>query len=160
MQITKNKIGTIHYTLTDDSGSIIDSSRNGTALSYLHGNHNLITGMENALEGKKTGEKFKVNISPEEGYGPKDERLINKVPLNNFPEKNDIKVGAQFQADTNEGPRVATVILVDNESATVDFNHPLAGKTLHFDIEVVDVRAATADELTHGHAHGAGGHHH
>lgn len=160
MKIAKNKVVSINYTLKDDSGAVLDSSAGKAPLAYLHGNKNLIDGMEKSLEGKEAGAKFNITIAPEEAYGVKSPDLINDVPLANFPEKEFVKIGANFQADTDEGMRVATVTNIKGDVVTVDFNHPLAGKTLFFDIEVVSVREATKDELAHGHVHGDGCHHH
>ena len=156
MQITKDKVAQIHYTLKDSDGNIIDSSAGQEPLTYLHGGGNLIMGMEEGLEGKAKGDKFKLKISPEKGYGVRDAALIQKVPRASFGDQK-IEKGMQFQ--TNRGT-VVTVTETGLESITVDGNHPLAGKELHFDVEVMTIRNATEDEISHGHVHGAGGHHH
>jgi FKBP-type peptidyl-prolyl cis-trans isomerase SlyD len=156
MEINKNKVASIHYTLRDDEGTVIDSSEGRDPLLYLHGAGNLIPGMEESLEGKSKGEKFNIKIDPEKGYGEKDENLIQKVPRSAFGDQ-EVKPGMRFS--TNQGG-VVTVTDVGLESVTVDGNHPLAGVLLNFDVEVVEVRNATQEEISHGHVHGAGGHHH
>ena len=156
MQITKDKVASIHYTLKNSAGKVIDSSAGSHPLTYLHGAGNLIPGMESGLEGKVVGNKFDLVIQPEHGYGLKDDRLIQQVPRANFGDQK-IEMGMQFQ--TNRGS-VVTVTKVGLESITVDGNHPLAGEVLSFAVEVMEVRNATADEIAHGHVHGVGGHHH
>lgn len=156
MEITKNKVASIHYTLRDDEGTVIDSSAGRDPLLYLHGAGNLIPGMEESLEGKSKGEKFNIKIDPDKGYGEKDENLVQKVPRSAFGDQ-EVKTGMRFS--TNQGG-VVTVTDVNLDSVTVDGNHPLAGVPLNFDVEVVEVRNATAEEISHGHVHGAGGHHH
>ena len=156
MQITKHKVASIHYTLTDNDGKILDSSDGREPLVYIQGIGNLIPGMEEGLEGKSKGDKIKIKVSPEKGYGVKDEALQQSVPRSAFGDQ-DVRVGMQFQ--TNQGG-VVTVTKVGLSEITVDANHPLAGVELNFDVEVLDIRLATAEELDHGHAHGPGGHHH
>ena len=156
MQITKNKVAAIHYTLRDSEGTIIDSSEGRDPLNYLHGAGNLISGMEEGLEGKSKGDKFNLKIQPEKGYGEKDESLVQKVPRSAFGDQ-EIKKGMRFS--TNQGG-VVTVTSVGLDAITVDANHPLAGVELNFAVEVMDVRNATDEEVTHGHVHGPGGHHH
>lgn len=156
MQITKNTVAAIHYTLRDNEGTVIDSSEGRDPLNYLHGAGNLIPGMEEGLEGKAAGEKVNLQIEPEKGYGEKDENLIQQVPRSAFGEQ-DVKPGMRFS--TNQGG-VVTVTDVGQESITVDGNHPLAGVPLNFDVEIVEVRTATEEEVSHGHVHGANGHQH
>lgn len=156
MQITKDSVASIHYTLRDGDGNILDTSSGREPLTYLQGAGNLIMGMEEGLEGKKKGDKFQLKISPEKGYGVKDSNLVQKVPRSAFGTQ-EVKKGMQFQ--TNQG-QVVTVTEVGLDSITVDANHPLAGVELHFDVEVTDVRAASSEEISHGHVHGPGGHHH
>lgn len=160
MHITKDAVVSIDYTLTDTNGTVLDSSKGQKPLDYLHGSGNIITGLEEALEGKRAGDSIKVNVPPEKGYGTRNEALSHKVPRKMFDSKNEIKPGMRFHAEAEHGEHTVTVTAVDSEHVTVDANHPLAGKTLNFDVNVVGVRAATHDELTHGHVHGAGGHHH
>lgn len=155
MTITKDKVAAIHYTLTDDKGNVLDSSEGRDPLYYLHGANNLIPGMEEGLEGRSTGDHFQIDVSPEKGYGKHNPAMVEEVPRRAFSGA-DIEVGMQFE--TNEG-QVITVTGVGPETVTVDANHPLADQNLHFDVEVIEIRDATADELTHGHVHGPGGVH-
>jgi FKBP-type peptidyl-prolyl cis-trans isomerase SlyD len=156
MQIAKHKVASIHYTLKDNDGKVIDSSDGGEPLNYIHGIGNLIPGMEEGLEGKIKGDKVTLKVAPEKGYGIKDEKLTQKVPRDAFGGQ-VVTVGMQFQ--TNRG-EVVTVTHVGLDQITVDANHPLAGVELNFTVEVMDVRNATEDEIAHGHVHGPGGHHH
>lgn len=160
MKIEKNSVVSIDYTLTDDQGVIIDTSNGREPLTYLHGVGALIPGMENALMGKAAGDKFKITILPEEGYGQRDESLMRVVERAELAQIPDLKVGTQLQADTEAGVRVFTVIKVTDDKVGIDGNHPLAGVTLNFDLDVKNVRAATAEEIDHKHVHGPGGHHH
>lgn len=156
MQITKDKVAAIHYTLRDDKGAILDSSEGRDPLHYLHGSGNLIQGMEEGLEGRSKGDKFNLKINPEKGYGEKDDNLVQKVPRSAFGDQ-EVKTGMRFS--TNQGG-VVTVTHVGLDSITVDGNHPLAGVELNFAVEVMEVRNATSEEISHGHVHGPGGHHH
>ncbi len=161
MQIAKNKVVTIDYTLKDDDGNVIDSSDNREALSYFHGGRNIIPGLENALEGKVAGDTWAGTIAPEEGYGERDDTKVQAVSRDVFPSEAEVSVGAQFHASGPNGePFTVTVMDVQDEQVVVDGNHPLAGKNLNFDVKVVEVRDATDEEISHGHAHGPGGHHH
>ena len=160
MKITKGKVVSMHYALRDSTGEILDSSEGQAPLDYLHGYGNIIAGLEKALEDKKAGEKLNAVIPPEEGYGIREESLVKSVPLSNFQDPHAVEVGAQFQAETSQGPRLATVTEVDDQNVTIDLNHPLADLTLNFDIDIVAVRDATEEELAHGHAHGPEGHGH
>lgn len=156
MQITKHTVAAIHYTLTDNEGNVLDSSAGRDPLHYIQGVGNLIPGMEEGLEGKTKGEKFKIKVSPEKGYGLKSEGLLQQVPRSSFGDQ-PVELGMQFQ--TNQGS-VVTVTKIGLDSITVDANHPLAGVELNFDVEVLEIRLATEEELAHGHVHGPGGHHH
>lgn len=160
MQAGENTVVLIHYTLTSDGGETLDSSEGREPLGYLHGFGNIIPGLENALSGKQAGDKLKVTIAPEDAYGVREDALVQVVPRSAFGDAPDLEVGMQFQARTPEGIRVVTIVDVAGDDITLDGNHPLAGETLHFDVEVVEVRAATDEELAHGHVHGEGGHHH
>ncbi|HWP41541.1 MAG TPA: peptidylprolyl isomerase [Tepidisphaeraceae bacterium] len=158
-QITRNKVATIDYTLTDPQGQILDSSRGGQPLSYLHGMGNIIPGLESALEGKRVGDQVSVTIPPEQAYGQRDERLVHDVPRRAFQGVQDIRPGMQFRAQGASGQQqIVTVVSVADDSVKVDANHPLAGVTLKFDVSVRSIRDATAEELAHGHAHEAAGH--
>jgi FKBP-type peptidyl-prolyl cis-trans isomerase SlyD len=159
MQIGKHKVVSIHYTLRDNAGQILDSSDGGAPLTYIQGIGNLIPGMEEGLEGRSVGEKFDIKVSPEKGYGVRNEELIQQVPMTAFGGQ-DVKQGMQFQAQTGNGTQVITVTEVGKDSVTVDGNHPLAGVELNFAVEVMNIRAATEEEISHGHVHGPGGHHH
>jgi len=160
MQIAKNAVVQIHYTLKNDAGEVLDSSQGSDPLAYLQGHGNLIAGLEQALEGKLAGDKLNVSIAPENAYGVRDESLIQDVPRSAFQGIDQVEVGMQFNADSNHGPRLVTVTKVSDKTVTVDGNHPLADQTLHFDVQVIEVRTASDEELSHGHVHGPGGHHH
>ncbi len=157
--IQKDKVVSFHYTLKDESGTVIDKSE-GQPLVYLHGASNIIPGLEKALVGKKVGDTLNVTVEPEEGYGEYSAEAVQEVPRNLFQGVDHIEPGMQFQAQTDDGMQVVVVKDVTEDSIIVDGNHPLAGQRLNFDVQVVEIRDATAEELSHGHAHGAGGHHH
>jgi FKBP-type peptidyl-prolyl cis-trans isomerase SlyD len=160
MQIGKNMVVSIDYTLTDDSGNIVDSSKGGDPLTYLHGANNIIPGLEAALEGKSTGDALNVRVSPDQAYGPRDDAKQQAVPRELFGDE-DVKAGALFHAAGPNGEHITvTVVDVGEDEVTVDANHPLAGCHLNFDVTVMDIRTATEEELSHGHVHGPGGHHH
>lgn len=160
MQITQDAVVSIHYTLTNDQGETLDSSADGEPLAYLHGNGNLIPGLENALNGKQAGDKVSVKVAPADGYGEYNKDLVQRVPRRSFRGIAEVKVGMQFQVQSQGGPSMVTVTQVAGDMVTVDGNHALAGQNLNFDVEITDVRAATEEELSHGHVHGPGGHHH
>lgn len=160
MQISAQKVVLIHYTLTNEDGEVLDSSEGHEPLAYIHGVGNIIPGLENALTGKSTGDKLNVSIPPEEAYGLHDEALIQAVPKNAFQGVTEIEPGMQFQAESPEGMQLVTVIEVLDNEVILDGNHPMAGLTLNFEVEVKEIRDATPEELDHGHVHGAGGHHH
>ena len=160
MQITKNAVALIEYELTDDAGEVIDTSKGGEPLAYLHGAGNIVPGLESELEGKASGDEFKVRITPENGYGDRHDEMVQDVPRTQFPEDTEVKPGMQFQAQGPQGVQIVTIVGVEGDTVKLDANHPLAGVHLSFEIKVVEVREATAEELEHGHVHGAGGHHH
>ena len=159
MQIGKEKVVSIHYTLKDNKGTVLDSSQGQDPLLYIQGIGNLIPGMEEGLEGKSKGDKVEIKVSPEKGYGVRDERMTQKIPRTAFGGQ-EVKKGMQFEVGTKDGKEVVTVTDVTLDTITVDANHPLAGQELNFSVEVMDVRNATKEELDHGHVHGPGGHHH
>lgn len=159
MQVAKNKVVSIDYTLKDDAGEVIDSSEGFEPLFYLHGFDNIVSGLEKALDGKQAGDQVQVSVSPVEGYGERDDSLQQVVPKEAFQGIEDLEVGMQFRAESDEGHQIVTIMAIDGDEVTVDGNHPLAGETLNFDVTIVEVRDATADELEHGHVHGPGGHH-
>lgn len=160
MNISKDKVASIDYTLTNDKGDVLDSSAGREPLAYLHGHGGLIPGLEKELEGKTSGDKFVAIIPPEEAYGIRSEEFVHEVPMENFQDPQDVQVGAQFQVNMEGQTHIATVTQIEEETVTVDLNHPLADETLHFDVEVMEVRDASKEELTHGHVHGPEGHHH
>jgi len=160
MKVEKDYVVSIHYTLKDDNKNTIDSSANGDPLVYIQGMGHIIPGLESALDGKAKGEQFSVTIQPEQAYGPRSEEKIQNVPKTEFQDAETITEGMQLKADTDHGPLIFTVIEVRENDIVLDGNHPLAGTTLNFEVEVHDVRKATAEELSHGHVHGEGGHHH
>jgi FKBP-type peptidyl-prolyl cis-trans isomerase SlyD len=160
MQATSEKVVSIDYTLKDGQGTVIDTSQGRGPLAYLHGAGNIIPGLERELEGKTAGAAFEVTVLPTDAYGERDDALVQPVPKSRFPEGANPQVGQQFQAQTPTGARMVTVVNVEAESVTIDANHPLAGQSLHFAGQVVDVRDATQQELQHGHVHGPGGHSH
>ncbi len=160
MQIANDKIVEIAYTLTDDGGQVLDSSEGGPPLAYLHGSGSIIPGLEDALDGKVSGDQLQVTVQPADGYGERDESLVQEVARSDFRDIEDLSVGMQFRVPTDGDYLVITVVEMDEQTVTVDGNHQLAGATLHFDVTIHDVRDATAEEIEHGHAHGAGGHEH
>ena len=153
MKIEKNKVVSINYTLTNNSGATLDSSEGREPLNFIHGNGHIIVGLEEALEGKVKGDKLNVSISPEKGYGIKNEEMVQKIPKNQFDATQPIETGMQFQANAVGRTLIVTVTKVEADFVTIDANHPLAGETLKFDVEVMDVREASTEELSHGHVH-------
>ena len=147
MTISTNKAVQIHYTLKGDDGAVIDTSEGGEPLEYIHGYGNLIPGLERELAGKAAGDTLHAVIAPKDAYGERDERLVAKVPRAQFDVSTPIAVGQQFQAESETGTTLVTVTEVTDDTITVDANHELAGKTLHFDVEVVAVRDAAPEEL-------------
>ena len=160
MQVKKSCAVAIDYKLTIDDGIVVDASEKGEPLWYLHGAGNIIPGLEKHLEGLAKGDSKKVVVPPEEGYGTFEKDRIHSVPKSQFPAGN-YTVGEHIVATAPDGTEVpARITATDAKTITLDFNHELAGKTLTFEITVAEVRAATKDELKHGHVHGPGGHHH
>lgn len=164
MKIIDKTVVQFHYTLKNQSGTELESSLNLEPLAYLHGYKNMLVGVEKALTGKSTGDKFSVTLQPEDAYGERKEEMVERVPvkhLQGLPSKNaKWQAGMTAVIETEQGQRQVTVIKAGRFMVTVDTNPPLAGKVLTFDLSVVDVRAATDEEIEHGHAHGVGGHHH
>jgi FKBP-type peptidyl-prolyl cis-trans isomerase SlyD len=153
MQITKDSVVTMHYTLTDPKGEVLDSSQGKDPLSYLHGHGNIIPGLEQQLEGKASGDKLVAKVTAADAYGERNEALVVEAQRSQFPEDVELQPGMRFQAQTPNGPRIAEITRVEGDAVTVDTNHPLAGVDLQFDVEVVGVREASADEIDHGHVH-------
>ena len=160
MSISQDQVVSIHYTLRDDAGEVIDRSAEGKPLAYLHGHGQLIPGLERELTGRNAGDRLQVKIVPDEGYGEYDPELVQRVPRRALKGIGDVRVGMRLQTQTADGPRAVSVTQITGDMVTLDGNHPLAGKNLHFEVEVAAVRAATEQELAHGHVHGPDGHHH
>ncbi|OUS27276.1 peptidylprolyl isomerase [Thalassotalea sp. 42_200_T64] len=160
MIVSKNSVVTFHYVLKTDNGDTIEDSSNGEPIAILWGHKNMIQGVENALEGKQAGEKFSTTVTPEDGYGEYLDEAIQRVPAKHLQGSDKWKPGMVAVVNTEQGQRQVTVLKVGKFMITVDTNHPLAGHTLNFDIDVVSVREAEESEISHGHAHGAGGHQH
>lgn len=160
MNISKHSVASFHYTLRDSEGAELETSRDDEPTAYLHGASNIIPGLEAALEGKTAGDHVEVTLAAEEAYGQRREDAIQRVPIKHLIYKGKLRPGATVQMNTRQGTIPVSVVKVGRHTAEVDTNHPLAGQSLTFDIDIVDVREATSEEIAHGHAHGAGGHHH
>jgi len=160
MKIAKNTVVSINYTLKNDNGEVLDTSEGREPLVYLHGVGGLIPGLEKELDGSEKGSKLQAVVAPEDAYGKRSDELLKVVPKEGFQGEGEIQVGMQVQMDTENGPAMAVVAKVEGDNVTLDMNHPLADQTLHFDVEVVDVRGANEEEVSHGHVHGPGGHQH
>lgn len=160
MQISADKVVLIDYTLTNDNAETLDSSKGRDPLAYMHGKGQIIPGLEKALEGKAAGDVLEVTIPAAEAYGERHEDRVATVPRTNIQGPGELTVGMQLHTRGEGGPSVVTVTQIDEETVTVDANHPLAGQTLHFAVTIKEVRDATAEEISHGHVHGPGGHHH
>jgi FKBP-type peptidyl-prolyl cis-trans isomerase SlyD len=160
LKITKNSVVTIQYILTDSKNAVLDQSSPSEPLVYLHGSGSIIPGLEAALEGKSRGNQLQVTVPPEEAYGVRHEEMLQSMKKSEFPEGEEVELGMRFQVQTENGTMILTVIEVKENEIIVDANHPLAGLTLNFDVKVEDVREATENEITHGHAHGPDDHHH
>lgn len=161
MTIENNKVVTLEFTVKNaETNEVIESSEGGEPLLYLHGFNNLVPGLEKELAGKQVGDKYDVTVSPAEGYGIRDESLVQEVPKEAFQGVENIEVGMAFTADGPQGPVVVEVTKIEGETVTIDANHPLADVTLGFSGEIKDIREASKEEIDHGHVHGPGGHHH
>lgn len=158
MQITKNKVASFDFEVTDEKGTTLDSSDQIGPFEYIHGIGFLIPGLENEMEGKAVGDSFSAAIPPAQAYGERDESIIQVLPSDAI-QGIDIEVGMQLEAGYDGGSRIVTVTKIDESGITVDGNHPLAGLTLNFDVTIVDVRDATPEELEHGHLQMPGGCH-
>lgn len=156
MQISQNSVVTLHYTVSTDDGTELDSSTGGQPLSALLGSRFLIAGLEEALQGKQAGDKFEVTIAPEKAYGERLDHLVQAVPASMF-DGMDVEPGMQFRATTDAGEQSVIVVETTDDEVIIDGNHPLAGISLAFDVEIINVREPTQEELTHGHVHGPGG---
>ena len=159
--VAEDTIVSVHYKLSLESGEVVDRSQEGEPLNYLHGHGNIVPGLESQMGGRRVGDKFSAKVPPEEGYGTHDPERIVRAPRASFPADVELAPGMQFETEDDRGnPMMVKLTEVDEEEVTIDENHPLAGKTLLFEIEITAIRAATAEELEHGHAHGPDGHHH
>lgn len=156
MQIANNTAVSIHYILTNDAGEEIDSTGGGEPLVYLHGSGNIIVGLEKALHNRNVGEKFNVRIEAQDAYGEISDDMVQVVSREMFDGIDNVEIGMQFHAAVNSGSGIITVVKIEGDNITVDGNHPMAGQALNFDIEIVGVRLATKEEISHGHIHGAG----
>ena len=157
MDIKKDKVVTIDYSLRDAAGKLLDSSDGSEPLIYLHGNDNIIPGLEKHLEGKTTGDSVSCVIPAADAYGERDESLVFKVARKDFGDNVEISPGMQFEAHGEDGSQIVTVVNIAGDDVTIDANHPLAGETLHFDVKVLNIREATEEELKHGHVHASEG---
>lgn len=160
MNIENNKVVSFHYTLTNEKGETVESSRDREPMAYLHGAGNIIPGLEKALVGKMTGDQFEVTVQPNEAYGERKENGVQRIPAKHFKQAHSLQKGQRLVLQTKQGPVQVTVVKVGRFNIDVDTNHPLAGQALTFDVEVTEVRDATAEEISHGHVHGPGGAHH
>jgi FKBP-type peptidyl-prolyl cis-trans isomerase SlyD len=156
-KVEKGKVVGFTYELKNDQGNTMEKSDH--PLEYLHGNNNIIPGLENKLEGMQVGETKNVKVAPADAYGELNNELVFEVPRDNFPPDVEITPGMQFQTDTEDGTMIVTVKEVTADKIVVDGNHPLAGQTLHFDVKIDSIREATEQERDHGHVH-QGGHNH
>jgi len=161
MRAAKDSVVHISYVLKDGKGEILDESNAADQFEYLHGHENIVPGLENALEGKSKGDKVSVSLTPDQGYGDFDPALVRKIPKSEFPARmRNPKAGQMLQIEEDGQWKVWRVDAVDAQNITIDGNHELAGQDLHFDVEVHEIRAATPEEIEHGHAHSPGHHHH
>ncbi len=156
MQIGNNKVAVITYTLTDNSGTVIDQATAQEPFAFIHGIGNIIPGLERALEGKTAGDSLTVAVEPADGYGERDDALTQVLAKAMFEGVDEITPGMQFHAQTPNGMSIVTVTAVEEDQVTIDGNHPLAGVALNFNVSVLEVRDATEDEIEHGHIHGEG----
>ncbi len=160
MKIADKHVVTLNYTLTDNDGEVIDQSQDGS-FAYLHGAQNIIPGLENELTDKQVGDKFTVKVSPQDGYGERDDSRVEDVPREMFPQDQEIEPGMMFHAQGPNGETITvTVLEANDQTVKIDSNHALAGVELNFDVEVMDIREAQDVEIEHGHVHGPDGHHH
>jgi FKBP-type peptidyl-prolyl cis-trans isomerase SlyD len=157
MNIEDKKVVTFHYTLSDEHGEQLESSREGDPMTYLQGAGNIIPGLEKVMLGKAVGDRFEVNVEPAEAYGERNESAIQRIPAKHFKQAGRLQPGQVVVMQTQQGPRQLTVVKVGRFNVDVDTNHPMAGLSLIFEVEVTDVRDATGEEVSHGHVHGPGG---
>lgn len=160
MKIEPGIVVSFHYTLRNEAGTELETSRGSDPSVYLHGANNVIRGLEAAMAGREAGDVFSASLSPGDAYGSRNPDRVQRVPIKHLAFRGKLQAGQVVQLQTGEGMRAVTVVKAGRHSADIDANHPLAGQTLSFDIEVLELRPASAEELAHGHAHGPGGHHH
>lgn len=146
MKISSGSVVSIHYTLTDDQGQVVDTSQGQDPLQYEHGSGNIIPGLEKALDGHASGDNVQVTVEPEEAYGQRNEEMIQSVSMETFANVDKVETGMQFRVETEKGPMVVQVKDVQDETVVLDFNHPLAGERLHFDVEVMDVNESDGED--------------
>ncbi|ATX79787.1 FKBP-type peptidyl prolyl cis-trans isomerase [Mariprofundus aestuarium] len=155
MQITDHKVVSFHYTLTNDAREVLDTTTGGEPLPYLHGEENIVPGLELALEGKSVGDKLKVSLDAADAYGELDPALIEVVSADLFEGIETLEAGMEFETESDDGEvEFVRITAIDGDNVTIDGNHPLAGQNLTFDVEITDIRDATEEELEHGHVHG------
>ena len=159
MKIEKDRVVRFHYAVSEQGQEVLESSEGREPLAILIGHGNIIPGLEKAMEGHEAGDSFGVDVVAADAYGERRDGLSQRIPKKHFGNQ-PLQPGMQVVLNTNMGPRAVTIEKVGMSVVDVDLNHPMAGKDLHFDIDIVDVREATAEELEHGHVHGDGGHHH
>jgi len=160
MKIAQNTVVTLNYTLKNGDGILLDTSEGRELLVYLHGVGGLIPGLEKELDGREKGTKLKAVIPPTEAYGDRNEELVQVVSKDGFQGVEELQVGMQVQLDNDQNPEIASISKIEGNDVTLDMNHPLAGMTLHFDVDIVEIREADEEEIIHGHVHGPDGHHH
>lgn len=161
MPIGANKVVKMNFTLTDNEGNVLDTTDHGGPFSYLSGNNNILPKLEEAINSMIIGTKKQIKLEASDAYGNYNEEVVQVVGKENFPADFELEVGLSYVASNPDGVQMPFVITeVRDEDVTIDFNHPLAGKDLTFDVELLDVRDATPEELSHGHVHGPDGHHH
>jgi FKBP-type peptidyl-prolyl cis-trans isomerase SlyD len=160
MQVAHNHVVQFHYTVKDESGEVLESSEGHQPLAFLHGHGNLLPALENAMLGRKASDEFNVILPPEDAYGLVKENMLQRVPLKQLKGAKNWKPGMVAMLQLNHGTQLVTIRSAGKFMAEVDLNHPQAGKTLTFEVKIMSVREASQEEITHGHAHGPGGHHH
>ena len=160
MNIGKHTVASFNFTLKNDSGEVIDTSEGQAPMTYLHGTDTLLPALEAALDGKAVGDKLELRLEAGDAYGERDEEQVHVVARGDLPPDEEMEVGMQLEAVSEEGTQVVTIVGIEGDEVILDGNHPLAGVALNFELEVVETRPATEEEISHGHLHGPGGHQH